>query len=194
MRILTNTVWLTFVACSFASSVQAQTVIRPLVGIGYVRGSEEVSPKVPGTPRQSPARVSGFLHGYVGGSYLPSVNTAVELTVGFQGGATKDGQTYTYEFTRVPVELGYFYEPMDGLSLGGGVRKSISPKLSRFKYSAEKAYEPSITSNVGAFVQVKAGSGDHVSLSLKYVFEKFKSPQLGDINGNHFGIYLEFAR
>lgn len=77
------------------------------------------------------------------------------------------------------------------MTIGGGVRKSLSPSL-KVKPS-EKAYQPSFKSDVGLFAAVKVG-GEHTSLVLKYVVEGFKSPELGEINGNHFGIYLEFAQ
>lgn len=174
-------------------TAQAQTPIKPFIGIGLTGGGDEVSPAVPGENAYRPAKTSGFVHAYLGGMYMPSANQGLSLSVGLQGGTVNEsGKKKRYEFSRYPVELGYRQRIFSELGVGVGLRKSLGTHIRM--PNAERAYEPEIKSGLGYFGEVRLGLGEDFSMYARYTVERFDVSNVGKVNGNHAGIYLEFAR
>lgn len=178
-------------ACT--SHANAQTHIKPFAGIGLTRGGDEVNPKVQGENYYRPAKVSGFLHAYIGGLYMPTSDQAFSLSLGFQGGTVKEsGERKRYEFSRFPLEAAYRRNIFGDFGFGVGLRKSLGTKVRM--PNAERAYEPDINSDLGYFGEVRFGLGEDFSLFARYTIEKFKVSNVGKVDGNHAGLYIEFAR
>jgi len=113
------------------------------------------------------------------------------LTVGYHidGVNAKNGDL---RFSRVPVELTFFWNASDRFRIGAGLRKALS---SEFRSSGDvDVGDFNAKSSVGGLVQADWFFTPGFSLLVRGVTEKYKSSKLkdGEADGSHVGIGVSY--
>ncbi|MEN9712861.1 MAG: hypothetical protein RLY90_1122 [Pseudomonadota bacterium] len=124
-----------------------------------------------------------------------ALNPSVDLqgTVGIESDST-NASNGSIKFDRMPIEALAFYNFSDKYRLGGGFRSATGAKLS--SSGVASGLNADLNAGVGVVLegQYMLGSKNsasrfHPALYLRYVSEKYTSPQTNEsINGNHLGL------
>jgi hypothetical protein len=94
-----------------------------------------------------------------------------------------------FKFERFPIELIGYYQPNPVFRVGGGVRYTVSPKLSSNGNAPEA--NASYDNTTSAVVEAEYFVEPDMGVKLRYVHETFKA-RGREIDGSHVGISANF--
>jgi hypothetical protein len=192
-------------ASVLALGAQAQTAapatssgLRGIVGIGFTFGGDQIGDTI-NTVSSTGSKDSSKIH--AGGEFdlrggaeyqLQGQPIAIELSIGyhFDKVSADNGDV---SFTRYPLEVIGHYAINEYWRVGGGIRKSLSPKTSVSGAGAIYADNVKYTSSAGLLIEAEYFMTPQFSFKGRYVSETFKPSNGGkDVSGNHGGIYGMF--
>jgi len=95
-------------------------------------------------------------------------------------------------FSRIPVELLWFWNTADNFRIGGGLRKATSAKFE--SSGAAEVGDFNMRTSVGIILQGEYMFGEHASVFVRYVHEDYESNLLkgGEVSGDHGGIGMAY--
>lgn len=173
---------------------------RMVAGVGYAKGGETIRSGTivtDGTNKVTPfdIQVGNGLQLRLGADYRVTGLVSVQATVGYMSSEPM-GYNGSYDFRVTPLEAMVFLEPVKGLRVGAGARKS-SATLTGKGVAANDPANGSYTGSSGVVVELQYmfGVGSNTAesskgqfgISLRGVNEKF-SHSLGTVDGNHYEI------
>jgi len=178
--------------CLACATTHAADGFKPLLGVSLTGGGKtllSVEMENGDTQRVSSG---GLVHLFGGFEFrAPDSPLTFQANVGYHvddiGASNGDAS-----FSRVPLELLAFWNTADNFRLGGGVRKATGAK---FRSSgAADVGDFNMRTSVGFVLQAEYLFGQHHSLFVRYVDEKYKSSLLtdGEVSGNHGGLGYAF--
>jgi hypothetical protein len=94
-----------------------------------------------------------------------------------------------FRFERFPIELIGYYQPNPVFRVGGGIRYTMSPKLSSNGNAPEA--NASYDNTTSAVVEAEYFTDPNFGIKLRYVHETFKT-RGREIDGSHVGISANF--
>jgi hypothetical protein len=94
-----------------------------------------------------------------------------------------------FRFERFPIELIGYYQPNPAFRVGGGIRYTMSPKLSSNGNAPEA--NASYDNTTSAVVEAEYFTDPNFGIKLRYVHETFKT-RGREIDGSHVGISANF--
>jgi len=190
-RIAAGAVALAFAAIAPAAHAQSAG-FHPVLG-ALVTGGGDTLIEVNYTNGDSHKVSAGGLLQLFGGMEYRSAGSPLttSLTVGYHvdGVNASNGDL---SFTRVPLELTFFWNASERFRIGAGLRKALSPE---FRSSGDvDVGDFNATSSVGGLIQADWFFTPGFSLLVRGVTEKYKSSKLkdGEADGSHVGIGVSY--
>jgi opacity protein-like surface antigen len=132
----------------------------------------------------------GLTHLFAGLEYRePGAPWSIQATVGYHFDRVS-ADNGSLSFSRVPLEVLGFWHANDNIRLGGGLRKATGTQFETSGAGNDIAPEFNMRSSLGVVLQGEYLFGEHASVFLRYVNEKYKSNYLvgGEVSGEHGGI------
>ena len=181
------TLALTIAAPSFAAEG-----FKPLIGMSLTGGGETLLKVEMDNDTTQRISSGGLVHLFGGFEYRAEQSPITfQATVGYHvddiGASNGDAS-----FSRVPFELLGFWNTADNFRIGGGVRKATGAK---FRSSgAADVGDFNMRTSLGVVLQGEYLFGEHASVFLRYVSEKYKSNLLegGEVSGDHAGVGMSY--
>ncbi len=160
--------------------------IRPLVGVVLTGTMSNVDITVT-NPDGSAATgsLSGRYEALAGAEFPIDPNgLALRLTLGIHTSASFSGSGSSEHFTRFPLEATLWYPLNDKLRIGGGARYAARLRFS----GAGGRTNDGINATPGPMVAVDYRLLPHLSLDMRYVYERYEQASGSDLEGSHWGI------
>lgn len=173
-----------------APAFAAEGNVRPVIGATFTGGGKtliEVEMDDGGTREISSG---GLTHLFAGVEYRePGAPWSVQATFGYHFDSI-EADNGSMRFSRMPVEVLGFWHANDNVRLGGGLRKALGSEFDTSGAGSDIAPEFSMRSSVGLVLQGEYLFGEHASVFVRYVHEKYESNHLvgGEVSGHHGGI------
>jgi hypothetical protein len=164
--------------------------LRPVLGLDLTGGGESlISVEYNGGTRREISS-GGLMHVFGGVEYTePGAAWTIQATVGyhFDRASASNGSV---SFSRVPFEVLGFWNVNDHWRLGGGLRKATSSEFDVSGVLNDYATDFNMRTSVGFVLQGEYQFGQHASVFVRYVDEKYKSNYLvgGEVDGSHGGL------
>jgi len=182
------------ISCLFATGMtQAQSLApaptaspaRFLLGMGLSGGGDELASAHYEDGKNVNIHAGGLVYFTAGVDYRFTPEFAVQGTVNyhFDRANAKNGDI---KFERFPVELIGYYQPNPSWRVGGGVRYTMSPKLS--SSGAASGIEASFDNTTSAVAEAEYFVNPRFGVKLRYVNETFKARAYNDVDGSHIGV------
>jgi Outer membrane protein beta-barrel domain len=191
-------------ASALALSAQAQSTppapasssgLRGIVGIGLTFGGDQLGETIntisSNGDTDSAKIKAGSLVDFRGGFeyQIQGQPMAIELSIGYHFD-TVDAENGDVTFSRMPLELIGHYAINEYWRVGGGLRKSLSPKLKASGLGTDYASNTKYSASVGVLIEAEYFMTPQFSFKGRYVSESFKPEGGGKkVSGNHGGIY-----
>jgi hypothetical protein len=174
---------------------QTQTLEPPpyqpvhfLFGIGVSGGGDKLASGQYKDGRTVDLRAGGALYLSAGVDYrlLPAFSLQGTINYHVDDASVWNGD---FRFERYPIELIGYFQPDPAFRVGGGIRYTVSPKLS----SNGKAPEAntSFDNARSAVVEAEYFAEPDMGIKLRYVHETFKE-RGREIDGSHVGMSVNF--
>jgi len=174
--------------CAFVGAAHADNTnpspVRFMAGIGLSVGGQTINTVQyqDGSSSSISSGTGGIIHAGLDWRIDDAFST--QLTVGYQFRETPAADNGSASFTRIPIDLLFYYHPDQKWRVGGGAEFVESPKLNgsgAASYAAED-----FKNTVGAIVEVEYFFTPHSSLKFRGVKETYKPQNGGDsINGSY---------
>lgn len=176
------------------AQAQAETLapdtqpVRLLFGIGVSGGGDKLVSGQYDDGSTVDIRAGGLVYLSAGIDYrlLPAFSLQGTINYHVDDASAWNGDL---RFERFPIELIGYYQPHPAFRIGGGVRYTVSPKLSSNgkapEANASYANTTSAVAEAEYFVEPTCG------IKLRYVHETFKA-RGREIDGSHVGISANF--
>lgn len=163
---------------------------RPVLGAEFTGGGETLIDVEYSGGAHRKISSGGLMHVFGGVEYTaPDAPWTVQATVGyhFDRASASNGSV---SFSRVPFEVLGFWNANPNWRLGGGLRKATSSKFDVSGMLNDYATDFNMRTSLGFVLQAEYLFGEHGSLFLRYVDEKYKSNYLvgGEVDGSHGGL------
>jgi hypothetical protein len=177
-------------ALAVAMPSHAAEGLRPVLGLDLTGGGESlISVEYNGGTRREISS-GGLMHVFGGLEYTePGAAWTIQATVGyhFDRASASNGSV---SFSRVPVEVLGFWNANDHWRFGGGLRKATSSRFDVSGVLNDYATDFNMRTSLGFVLQAEYQFGQHGSVFLRYVDEKYKSNHLvgGEVDGSHGGL------
>jgi hypothetical protein len=159
--------------------------IHPLVGMVLTGGAGKSSVTNPDGNTAS-GSLAGRYEALAGAEFPIDPNgLTLRLTLGIHASASFSSTGGGGEhFTRFPLEATLWYPVGDKLRVGAGARYAAHP---RFSGAGDKTSD-GLNSTPAPLVAVDYRLLSHLSLDMRYVYERYEQASGGDLEGSHFGI------
>jgi hypothetical protein len=169
---------------------QAQTIapppepVRLLLGIGLSGGGDKLASGQYEDGSTADVRAGGFVYLTAGIDYHICPEFSLQGTINYH---VDDASAWNgdLKFERFPVELIGYYQPNPVFRVGGGVRYTVSPKLSSNGNAPEA--NASFRNTTSAVAEAEYFTDPNFGIKLRYVHETFKA-RGREIDGSHVGI------
>ena len=161
--------------------------IHPLVGVMF---TGTLGSNIADVTNPDGSTASGSLSGRyeaVAGAEFPidPNGLTLRLTLGIHTSASFSSTGGGSEhFTRFPLEATLWYPVGDKLRIGAGARYAARP---RFSGAGDKTSD-GLNSTPGPLVAVDYRLLPHLSLDMRYVYERYEQAGGSDLEGSHWGI------
>ncbi|MBV8633628.1 MAG: outer membrane beta-barrel protein [Burkholderiaceae bacterium] len=182
-------------SCAFVGAAHADNnqpnPVHFMAGIGLSVGGQTINTVqyTDGSSSNISSGTGGIIH--AGLDWRISESFSSQLTVGYQFRETPAASNGDARFTRIPVDLLFYYHPDQKWRLGLGAEYVVSPKVSG---SGEASYVSEDFKNaLGAIVEVEYFFSPQISMKVRGVKENYK-PQDGgpSIDGSHAAIIGDY--
>jgi len=162
---------------------------RFVIGVGASGGGDELaSARYPdGTTAHIHAGGLVYLTAGVDYHLLPGLSLQGTINYHVDSAETRHGDV---RFERFPIELLAYYQPNPAFRIGGGVRYTMSPKLTGSAVGAGR--DVSFDNTTSAVVEAEYFQDADIGVKLRYVHETFKAPGLNQVDGSHVGLSVNF--
>jgi hypothetical protein len=164
--------------------------IAPVIGVSLTGGGKtlvEVEFEEGGSRKISSG---GLTHLFGGIEYRdPSGAYAIQTTIGYHFDRVS-ADNGSLSFSRMPLEVLGLFNVNDNIRLGGGLRKALGARFETSGAGQQFSGDFDMRSTIGFVLQGEYMFGEHSSVFLRYVSEKYKSNQLvdGEVDGSHGGL------
>jgi hypothetical protein len=160
-----------------------------VVGVGASGGGDELaSARYPdGTTAHIHAGGLVYLTAGVDYHLLPELSLQGTINYHVDSAETRHGDV---RFERFPIELIAYYQPNPAFRIGGGVRYTMSPKLTGS--AVGEGRDVSFDNTTSAVVEAEYFQDADIGVKLRYVHETFKAPGLKQVDGSHVGLSVNF--
>jgi hypothetical protein len=163
---------------------------RPVLGATITGGGETLIDIEYNSGYHREISSGGLMQVFGGVEYaVPGSPWTVQATVGyhFDRASASNGSV---SFSRVPLEVLGFWNANDNWRFGAGLRKATNARFEVSGILNDYASDFNMRTSVGAVVQAEYLFGQHGSVFLRYVDEKYKSSHLvgGEVDGSHGGL------
>lgn len=171
-------------------AADAGSSLKPVIGVTLTGGGKtlvEVEFDDGGSRKISSG---GLTHLFAGVEYRePGAPWSIQATVGYHFDRVS-ADNGSLSFSRVPLEVLGFWHANDNIRLGGGLRKATGTQFETSGAGNDIAPEFNMRSTMGVVLQGEYLFGEHASVFLRYVNEKYESNYLvgGEVSGEHGGI------
>lgn len=182
----TKTVLAAVLALAVSPSFAAEG-FRPVLGVGVTGGGKTLIDVEYTGGAHRKISSGGLMHVFGGVEYTaPGAPWTVQATVGyhFDRASASNGSV---SFSRVPFEVLGFWNAHPSWRFGGGLRKATNSEFDVSGVLNDYATDFNMRTTVGVVLQAEYMFGEHGSVFLRYVDEKYKSNYLvgGEVEGNH---------
>lgn len=173
---------------------RAQTVEQPaqpvrfLLGMGVSGGGDKLASGQYEDGSGVDIRTGGLFYFTAGIDYHIVPELSLQGTINYH---VDDASAWNgdLKFERFPIELIGYYQPNPVFRVGGGVRYSLSPKLTSNGNAPEA--NASYDSKTAAVAEAEYFIEPTCGIKLRYVHETFKA-RGREIDGSHVGISANF--
>jgi hypothetical protein len=173
---------------------QAQTIEPPsqparfLFGIGLSGGGDKLVDAQYKDGTTVDIRAGGLVYLTAGIDYHFIPEFSLQGTINYH---VDDASAWNGDlrFERFPIELIGYYQPNPVFRVGGGVRYTVSPKLSSNGNAPEA--NASYANTTSAVAEAEYFVDPNTGIKLRYVHETFKA-RGREIDGSHVGISANF--
>lgn len=177
-------------AVTAAAPAFAERSVKPVIGVTLTGGGKTLIEVEMDNETTRKISSGGLTHLFAGLEYrAPGAPWSIQATVGYHFDRV-DASNGSLSFSRVPLEVLGFWHANDNIRLGGGLRKATGTQFETSGAGTDIAPEFNMRSSVGVVLQGEYLFGEHASVFLRYVNEKYKSNYLvgGEVSGDHGGI------
>jgi hypothetical protein len=183
-----------FLALSGMQGAQAQAIepppnpVRFLFGIGLSGGGDKLVSGQYEDGSTADIRAGGLVYLTAGIDYHIIPEFSLQGTINYH---VDDASAWNGDlrFERFPIELIGYYQPNPVFRVGGGVRYTVSPKLSSNGNAPEA--NASFRNTTSAVAEAEYFVDPNTGIKLRYVHETFKA-RGREIDGSHVGISANF--
>lgn len=171
-------------------AVAAEGHIKPVIGGTLTGGGKTLVEVEFDNGNTHKISSGGLTHLFAGIEYrAPGAPWSIQATVGYHFDRV-DAENGSLSFSRVPLEVLGFWHANDNIRLGGGLRKATGTEFDTSGAGSDIAPEFNMRSSTGVVLQGEYLFGEHASVFLRYVNEKYKSRHLtgGEVSGEHGGL------
>jgi hypothetical protein len=168
----------------------AEGSIKPVIGATLTGGGKTLVEVEFDNGNTHKISSGGLTHLFAGIEYRePGAPWSIQATIGYHFDRV-DAENGSLSFSRVPFELLGFWHANDNIRLGGGLRKATGTEFDTSGAGSDIAPEFNMRSSMGVVLQGEYLFGEHASVFVRYVNEKYKSHHLvgGEVSGEHGGI------
>jgi hypothetical protein len=173
-----------------APSFAAEGTIKPVLGATLTGGGKTLVEVEFDNGNTHKISSGGLTHLFAGLEYRePGAPWSLQATLGYHFDRV-DADNGSLSFSRVPLEVLGFWHANDNVRLGGGLRKALSTEFDTSGAGSDIAPQFNMRSSVGLVLQGEYLFGEHASVFVRYVHEKYESNYLvgGEVSGNHGGL------
>lgn len=190
---------LAFTALLATAGAQAQTVFVPapyavpatrfLLGMGLSAGGDQLASAHYTNGDDVNIHAGGTVYLTAGVDYRITPVVSLQTTINYHvdRASARNGDI---TFERFPVELIGYYQPNPMWRVGGGVRYTMSPKLSGSGVAS--GMDVSFDNTTSAVVEAEYFFAPRLGVKLRYVNETFKAPGYSDVDGSHVGVSANY--
>ncbi len=176
------------------AQAQAETVAPPyqpvrfLFGVGLSGGGDKLASGQYEDGSAVDIRAGGLVYLTAGVDYHLIPEFSLQGTINYH---VDDQSAWNgdFRFERFPIELIGYYQPNPVFRVGGGVRYTVSPRLSSNGNAPEA--NASYANTTSAVVEAEYFADPNTGIKLRYVHETFKA-RGREIDGSHVGISANF--
>jgi hypothetical protein len=173
---------------------QAQTLTPPpppvrfLFGVGVSGGGDKLVSGQYEDGSTVDIRAGGLVYLTAGIDYHIIPEFSLQGTINYH---VDDGSAWNGDlrFERFPIELIGYFQPNPVFRVGGGVRYTVSPKLTSNGNAPEA--NASYSNTTSAVAEAEYFADPNTGIKLRYVHETFKT-RGREIDGSHVGISINF--
>jgi hypothetical protein len=169
-----------------ASPDAATAWIHPLVGVvltGTVRSNKEAVTNPDGSVALG--SLSGRYEALAGAEFPIDPNgLTLRLSLGIHVSAGYSTTSGSEHLTRFPLEATLWYPVADKLRVGAGARYAARPRFS----GAGRKTSDGLNATPSAMVVLDYRLLPHLSLDMRYVYERYEQVKGGDLEASHWGL------
>lgn len=167
-----------------SASPESPPPIRPLVGVlltGTIEGNDTVVTNPDGST--AAGNLSGRYEAFAGAEFPLAPNgLTLRLTFGIHV-APMSSSSGSESFIRFPLEASVWYPLNDKLRVGGGARYAMRM---RFNGAGDNTSN-GLNATPGILFLADYRVLPHLSLDMRYVYERYENPAGNDVEASHWG-------
>jgi hypothetical protein len=169
--------------------VPAPSPTRFLLGVGISGGGDKLATAQYTNGDTYDVQAGSVLYFTAGVDYRFAPQFSLQGTVNYHVD-TANARNGNIKFERFPVELIGYYQPAPAWRVGGGVRYTMSPKLSSSGIASGPDF--SFDNTTSAVVEAEYFTTPRLGIKLRYVNETFKARGYQDVDGSHIGLSANY--
>lgn len=163
--------------------------LRFLAGLGVSAGGDDLATASYTNGSSQDIKAGGGVYFTTGMDYRLSPEFSVQGTINFHVDDT-NAKNGSIKFQRFPVEVLGYYHATPQFRIGGGLRYTMSPKLS--SSGAAAGLNIGFDNTTSSVVEGEYFFSPNFGMKVRYVNETFKAHGYRDVKANHVGISGNF--
>jgi hypothetical protein len=163
---------------------------RFLVGMGLSGGGDELASARAPNGSTEHIHAGGLVYFTAGIDYHFTPQFSLQGTINYHVDSASTGNGGDIRFERFPIELIGYYQPNPLFRVGGGVRYTSSPTLTGSSVASNR--DLSFDNTTSAVVEAEYFADPEFGIKLRYVHETFKARGVGQVDGSHVGLSLNY--
>jgi hypothetical protein len=162
--------------------------VKAVVGLGLTVGGDKLATAQYTNGTSSDVYAGGTVQFHAGGEYRFHPEFSLQSTIGYHV-SSAGGKNGDITFSRMPVELMWYFHPTDQWRVGAGARYVSNIKLK--SSGVASGINEKSENVVGGVFEVEYFTSKRFGVKLRYVKETYKWERFNDVefDGSHFGVF-----